>query len=71
MFKLTLMILLSLLVLTECLLQIVNKAAEKFIQIRWNLISFEAEVDDNDVVNDNFELEDVGNEEDKKFVDDS
>lgn len=71
MFKLTLMILLSLLVLTECLLQIVNKATEKFIQIRWNLISFEAEVDDNDVVNDNFELEDVGNEEDKKFVDDS
>ena len=38
MFKLTLMILLSLLILTECLLQIVNKAAEKFIQIRWNLL---------------------------------
>lgn len=34
-------------------------------------ISFEAEVDDNDLVNDNFKLEDVGNEEDEKFVDDS
>ena len=34
-------------------------------------INFEAEVDDNDVDNDHFELKDVGDEEDKNFVDDS